>query len=164
MKTVLLILGVTLAMFAMVGCASYEIRGARVYEIENAVEVAGAENKFLIIQYGGFLRGGAGAGGMGAPQVFASSVTQFAELVPEGEPIYTWFEATDYGAKQVYWAFIENRAGLLVWESNYSPSRYRGYCDFVGVTETEIIFRSDEKTWCGNNNPAYWTVTEVEDN
>lgn len=99
-------------------------------EIENAIEVRGLENKFFYMKHMG-LFGGAGAGGMGAPQVTCFSVEQFVELVPPNEPVYV---ALQYGKTEngyddkttltkVYWAFIENRTGIMVYEDVY---QYKG--------------------------------------
>lgn len=133
-----------------------EIRGPIHTGIERAVEMAGGENKFLVIQYGGFLTGGAGAGGIGAPQIFAKSVEQFASLVPPGEPIYTWWETDPPPVKQVYWAFIENRAGLLVWEREYWPGLYALSCEFKYIDEEkdEIVYKEDNY-WCDPKPPWY---------
>lgn len=149
----------------LVGCTSYEIRGERLYEIERAVEVLEGENKFIEFRRIGF--GGAGAGGIGAPQIRAASAAQFAELVPVGETVYTWWETprfTRNGLKQVYWAFIENRAGLLIWETIYNP----GSCRFEYMTETEIVLSTGNSMSCGpteNYGPRPgWTKVGVWEN
>lgn len=94
--------------------------------IENAVQVQGLENKYIYVQKIGF--GGAGAGGMGAPQVSISSSEQFLSLVPKEEQIYTTvrYQAYPNGTdnktivEKVYWAFIENRPGLMNYTEEYS--------------------------------------------
>ena len=101
-------------------------------EIEQAIGVGGLENKFVFARSVFF--GGAGGGGLGAPMVICSSAEQFVGLVPKDEPIYVAFEfpvveeeegiTTNSYIKKVYWAFIENRAGLMVYEDVYS---YDGY-------------------------------------
>ena len=112
-------------------------------KIEQAIEVKGLENKFVFARY--MLLGGAGGGGLGAPMVICSSVQQFVDLVPEDEPIFVAFEfpvteeeqgthTNDY-IKKVYWAFIENRAGLIVYEDEYS---YDGY--WVEKYTPEMIY------------------------
>ncbi len=76
-----------------------------------------AENKFIHITGVGF--GGAGAGGLGAPQIMVGSASQFLSMVPKGETVYASVERgwVGGGVKASctirYWAFIENRAGLL---------------------------------------------------
>lgn len=88
-------------------------------EIERAFEVKGLENKFVYVERGVF--SGAGAGGLGAPQIFTKSAKQFSELVPIGEPVYVALKYKNCCVlKKVYWAFIENRAGLIIYEDVYS--------------------------------------------
>jgi len=97
------------------------------HEIERATEVKGLENKFVFVK--GVFLGGAGGGGLGAPMIICSSTQQFVDLIPEKEPIFTAFEfpvveevgvINDYNCiKKVYWAFIENRAGFIVYEDKY---------------------------------------------
>lgn len=101
-------------------------------KIERAIEVKGLENKFFYMKSMGIFSA-AGAGGLGAPQIFAYSAEQFVELIPEDEPVYV---ALQYGTnsngyddksvlKKVYWAFIENRAGLMVYEDVYEHQGWR---------------------------------------
>jgi len=94
--------------------------------IENAAQVQGLENKFVYIQAIGW--GGAGAGGIGAPQISINSAEQFLSLVPKNEQIYSAvrYQTFPNGAdnetvvEKVYWAFIENRAGLNSYTEQYS--------------------------------------------
>ena len=85
--------------------------------IEQALVVKSMENKFIHIEGVGF--GGAGAGGIGIPQIIVNSKHQFRIMVPKGETVYASVERgwVGGGAKAnctvKYWAFIENRAGLL---------------------------------------------------
>lgn len=98
-------------------------------QIEQAINVAGLENKFIYVERGLF--SSAAAGGLGAPQVFVRSARQFAELVPTEEPIYSSIEHVKYKdgtdnpftLKRIYWAFIENRAGLMVYDEIYTCGR-----------------------------------------
>lgn len=98
-------------------------------EIEKAIEVKSLENKFIYIQR--FTFGAVGAGGLGAPMVGCFSAKQFISLVPPTEPIYVSLDplASDNdllvaSVKKTYWAFIENRAGLFVYEDVYSREGY----------------------------------------
>lgn len=110
-------------------------------QIEESVEVQGLENKFSIIRMSFY--SGAGAGGLGAPQIFTKSIEQFVKLIPSGERIYVSLEygKTDNGyedrtiLKKIYWAFIENRAGLIIYEDLYERPgwRVKGY-DNISVT------------------------------
>jgi hypothetical protein len=117
--------------------------------IENAVHVQGLENKFVYIQRVRF--GGAGAGGIGAPQILISSVEQFLSLVPKGEQIYSavqyqpFPDGSDNEAvvEKVYWAFIENRAGLINYTEPYS------YEDKIAENfdSQSAYFRDDDIPW-----------------
>lgn len=137
MKRVFCILGIVAIWLALVGgmyaiySGGYHEKRAQIpvkTEIEQAIEVKGLENKFVFARH--ILLGGAGGGGLGAPMVICSSVQQFIDLVPEEEPIFVAFEFpvvkesegenTSYSIKKVYWAFIENRAGIMVYENEYS--------------------------------------------
>ena len=100
--------------------------------VVGAVEVLQLENKFVEVRRIGIFGGGA-AGGLGAPQIFAKSAQQFVSLVAVGEPIYTTTEFDYYDGyrsrkqfKVTYWAFIENRAGMVVFEefSSRPPAEY----------------------------------------
>jgi hypothetical protein len=94
-------------------------------EIENSIPMKELENKFVVVE--GVSFGGAGAGGLGAPQMFACSVEQFISLAGN-EKIYSaatlsGFDQQDKRAtvyKKTYWAFIENRAGIIIYEKAYS--------------------------------------------
>jgi len=98
-------------------------------EIENSISMREMENKFVEI-HSVFL-GGAGAGGLGAPQMFAFSAEQFLNNTGN-EKIYSAValsgndgideRATVY--KKSYWAFIENRAGIMVYEEIYSQTGF----------------------------------------
>jgi len=101
-------------------------------EVEKRLETTETkqlENKFVFAQRTAF--GGAGGGGMGAPQVHTKSPAQFAELVPQKEKVYVSLQypeveschtcgAYHYTLKKIYWAFIENRAGIITYEDVYS--------------------------------------------
>lgn len=103
-------------------------------EIERGIEVKQLENKFVVTER--VFLGGAGAGGLGAPQVFAQSAQQFSDLVPSKETVYVavaWGEdkygdTTNKILKKTYWAFIENRAGLLVYDDYYSHDGFTVVC------------------------------------
>lgn len=112
-------------------------------EVERAIEVESLQNKFVFARH--MALGGAGGGGMGTAMVICSSPQQFVDLVPEEEPIFVAFEfpvveegkglTTNYSIKKVYWAFLENRAGLMAYEDEYS---YDGY--WVEKYTPEIIY------------------------
>jgi hypothetical protein len=95
-------------------------------EIERAIEVKGLKKEFVYME--GVCSGGAGAGGMGLPTVICESAEQFARLVPETEPVYVVFgfgryesgTKDKYTLKKIYWSFIENRAGIMVYEDIYT--------------------------------------------
>ncbi len=120
--------------------------------IDQALEVGALENKFLVMQSMGF--GGAGAGGMGAPQVTAVSSEQFVEMVASGETIYSSVESGLYRngrpnrkVIRTYWAFIENRAGLLIWSEVYQVGHpYPVSCYLDRVEGRYIVFRGAH--WC----------------
>lgn len=90
--------------------------------LANTIEVAQLENKFIEVKAVGF--GGGAAGGQGAPEIVANSALQFTELVAAEEPIYIVVEyfkdfranSRQEGILVTYWAFIENRAGVVVFE------------------------------------------------
>ena len=86
-------------------------------EIERGIEVKDIENKFIEhICFGG-------AGGLGAPEIKCKNANQFIELVEPNETIYIDFEVVRYDfmplgstgsrLEKTYWAFIENRAGIM---------------------------------------------------
>lgn len=95
-------------------------------KIRNAFEVAGLTNRFVYVAHVGL--GGAGAGGMGAPEVHVDSAEQFAQLVPNDEQIYVTVGHKEYpnGYKDVrvverrFWAFIEDRPGIVMYTETYS--------------------------------------------
>lgn len=107
--------------------------------IDRAIIVSRLDNEvsFKDMQPGIFSGAGAGGLGMGAPQVICNSVEQFLRFIPKNEPIYVSFQrAVDskgsvdaYTIKKVYWAFMENRSGLWVYEDVYNyqegSSRFR---------------------------------------
>lgn len=115
--------------------------------IEKEIQVRQMENKFIFIQRVGF--GGAGAGGLGAPQIFTQNITQFSELVPLNESVYVSFEAKPedipwdskaFVLKKTYWAFIENRAGLIIYEDNHQYSEDGNRFWLKEYTPLEIRF------------------------
>jgi hypothetical protein len=120
--------------------------------IDRAIEVGALENKFVVMRRMGF--GGGGAGGMGAPQVTAVSSEQFVEMVADGETIYSSVESGLYSsgrpnrkAIRTYWAFIENRAGLLIWNEVYQVGYpYPASCYLDRVEGRVIVFRGGH--WC----------------
>jgi len=95
-------------------------------EIEETVEVLGVENKFVVIERVG-LFGGAGAGGMGAPQINTASAEQFLERVLAEEEIYVHLEEVyiEHGQKRigsidkVYSSFIKNGNVLLQYRDSH---------------------------------------------
>lgn len=112
----------------IVGSAKIDAGRARVKErvqvaiekkIEREIKVKKMENKF--IETGLF----SAAGGLGAPQIFCKTAKQFVDLVPENEPVYTAFEEGWRQLKKIYWAFIENRAGLMIYEDIYRHKNFR---------------------------------------
>lgn len=108
-------------------------------EIENAIAVKGLENKFVTrVRFGG-------AGGLGAPAIYCYSADQFIDLVPPNEPIYITAEICDTyhdeTFKRVYWAFLENRAGIIVYEDVYyceEPSRFTW--EVESYTDKDVTF------------------------
>ena len=90
-------------------------------EIERGVEVKDVENKFMVMEHIGL--GGGGAGGLGSPEIKCKNANQFIELVEPNETIYIDFEVVRYDfmplgstgsrLEKTYWAFIENRAGIM---------------------------------------------------
>lgn len=152
LASIIAVIGGMISLLFLFASKTYEIRGPRLNEIENVIAVREGENKFTEFRRIAF--GGAGAGGLGAPQIYAQTADQFADLVPQGEPIYTWWEDLNTGwPKQVYWAFIENRAGLLIWETEYRPGTMRYSCRFQYMTETELVFKTNTSvTSCGPKN------------
>ncbi len=106
--------------------------------IDEGIRVGSMENKFIVMRRLGLFSGG-GAGGLGAPQIVASSSQQFAELVADGETIYVSIETAklrsgrnDYTAViRMYWAFIESRAGLLTYSERYEVISWG--CNFLRV-------------------------------
>jgi hypothetical protein len=110
-------------------------------EIENSIPMKELENKFVVVQCVAF--GGAGAGGLGAPQMFAFSAEQFLKNA-ENEKIYSaatlsGFDQQDKRAtvyKKIYWAFIENRAGIIIYEKTYSQPGFI----IEGVDSNNVYF------------------------
>ncbi len=96
-------------------------------EIERGIEVKDIENKFVVMKHIGL--GGGGAGGLGAPEIKCKNANQFIELVEPNETIYVDFEVTEYcfqptctygnNLEKTYWAFIENRAGIMSYTDTY---------------------------------------------
>ena len=106
-------------------------------EIENSIPMQELENKFVEVHSVNF--GGAGAGGLGAPQMFAFSAKQFLNNTGD-EKIYSAVVLTNFNTivdmratvyKKTYWAFIENRAGIIVYEKTHSLPGFviEGYDD-----------------------------------
>ena len=133
-------------------------------QVESAAEVGGLENKFVKTVKVGF--GGGAAGGLGAPIIHASSAEQFMELVHPEEPVYTAFSksANWYSCQYTYWAFLENRAGLVQFVESYAvASPYRMYC--TGEGEDGVVFTKDTKVgqldeireWAESNGYKFWT-------
>ena len=137
LKRVLCILAIVVIWLVVAGAlygiysASYHEERAQVpvkAEIERAIQVKRLENKIVFARH--MALGGAGGAALGAPMVICSSVEQFINLVPEDEKIFVVLEpvtnedgtASNYSIKKVYWAFIENRAGIIVYEDEYSYS------------------------------------------
>lgn len=119
--------------------------------LENEILVGGLENKFIHVERVHW--GGAGAGGLGAPQIRCSSIDNFIELVPKNETVYTSFETRDTRAifwkgnkrtqanhklTKIYWAFIENRAGMIFFEDNYQY-KDNGQTFFVERFDSESV-------------------------
>jgi hypothetical protein len=116
--------------------------------IEGAIEVRQLENKFIYMKKMSF--GGAGAGGMGAPVVHVALAEQFVDLVPVNEPIYVESgrprdeEGWELPNRCVftYWAFIENRAGLVQFENRVVNEHHRrAWCHVSGPSSVYFKFR-----------------------
>lgn len=93
-------------------------------EIEETVEILGVENRLVVIDRVGFF-GGAGAGGMGAPQINAVSVEQFLEKTEEEiyvhlEPVYINHEQKRIERiDKVYSSFLKNGNVLLQYRDSH---------------------------------------------
>lgn len=135
--------------------------------IERGIEVNGLENKFVYITGVGFF-GGAGAGGIGAPVIYVDSSQQFINLIPENEPIYVSFGYDTYSDGTIktwrcgftYWAFLENRAGLIQYQEMYDGillfprlSSYQLKC--LGLKKDVIEFKLD--------SPSLTTIKMAEE-
>lgn len=120
--------------------------------LENEILVGGLENKFIHVER--VLFGVGVGGGLGAPQIRCSSIDNFIEMVPENETVYTSFETRDMrdifwkGSKRtqarhsftkIYWAFIENRAGMIFFEDNYQYKDNNGRAFFVEKYDSESV-------------------------
>lgn len=135
-------------------------------EIENAVIVSRLDNEvsFKDMQFGFLSGAGAGGLGMGTSQVVCKSAEQFLAFVPEGEPIYVAFQKSidaagniidGYSINRVYWAFVENRSGVWIYEDIYtyqegqSSFRVKDYNDqrIVFVDPVEESRVSGQKAW-----------------
>lgn len=92
------------------------------------------QNQFVVIESVGF--GGAGAGGQGTAQMEAKSARQFIEIIKnttKEEWIwsaerfkivhnnYDMFNTNTLGDTytKVYWSFIKDRSGILIYEKSY---------------------------------------------
>jgi len=116
--------------------------------IERSIPMKELENKFEVFISMGL--GGAGAGGLGAPQIKCFSPEQFLSQVPPEEKIYSAISVGYTGCdscgmttintyRKQYWAFIENRAGLIIYEKIYY---YSGWT-IERYDENNIYFYSD---------------------
>lgn len=128
-----------LAFMFVVACGHRtEVRFPMLNTIERGIEVTGFENKFIHIEAVGW--GGAGAGGLGAPQIFAESAAQFTSLVPPGEPIYTYWEKESTSqVNKKYMAFIENRAGVILWDDVYNAG-WACKFEYVDIENNELVW------------------------
>jgi hypothetical protein len=124
-------------------------------EIENSIPMKEMENKFIVMEWGIF--SGAGAGGLGTAQMGAFSAEQFLSLVPEKERIYSAVElvcfpnSCDQSCDQPelyrkkYWAFIEDRAGLMFYQKEYY---YSGFVIESYDTENIYFFKQNsDEAW-----------------
>jgi len=113
-------------------------------EVENSIPMKELSNRFVIMKWGLF--SGAGAGGQGTAQMMTFTAEQFLSQVPEGEKIYSATEIESTGCscsgsvpnlyRKKYWAFIENRAGLLIYQKEYY---YPGFV-IESYNENYILF------------------------
>lgn len=118
--------------------------------IEGAIEVAGFENKFTFVESVGL--GGAGGGGMGAPQVNIDTIEKFISLVRPGNDIYVTFEfekkldgsASKTVFKKIYWSMKDGAA--LVYEDVYT---------FRNFNKSYWVESYDEDTITFNYNSSY---------
>ncbi len=140
------------------GSPTFEVHLDMEQPVQDAVEVAGLENKFVVIL--GMSFGGAGAGGQGAPVVAVFSIDQFIELVPPGERIYVAIRRRAFDryvstriVEREYWAFIENRAGLVSYKQTFKLGKrgchYRRYFEDTLVFECSAFVASDGGTLIG---------------
>ena len=114
--------------------------------IENAVNVVKLKNEFVIIER--VWLGGAGAGGMGAPAVYASSPAQFLLLVSPGAIIYTVVQPeSPIAVKKTYWAGISGKSIIVIWEDTNSVPAGQWWVvssfsdkDVTFVYEYEMLF------------------------
>lgn len=152
-------------------------------EIERAISVKGLNNEVVYtgeIVGGGlffYLQGETVGTGMGAPVVQAKNLEQFLYLVPSNERIFTSLIqpmqpknasgtimtpiVDQYAVKKVYWAFIENRAGIIVYEDAYSYSSDSQTCWTVqAFNEQTITFHStyEKNSWTGSGLAILWTA------
>ena len=125
-------------------------------EVEREVKVKALKNEIVYMgrmQVSGlffFMNAQMPSVGMGAPVVPTKSIEQFLYLVPPDERIYTAVGQTrqsdasidQFVVKKAYWAFIENRAGIIIWEDVYSYYSYetKSWWRVTGFNEEEVIF------------------------
>lgn len=110
-----------------------------------SIQVKEMENKFIKIEQIGL--GGAGAGGLGVAQIETESLEQFRDL-SRGEKVY--FTEVFYANGNVadtykitFWSFIENRAGLVIYEETYHYSWYT----ISKHTPDYLEFKNDNMGW-----------------
>ena len=144
----------TLSFVSIVACGHRtEVLFPILNTIERGIEVMGFENKFIHIESVGF--GGAGAGGLGAPQIFTKSAAQFTSLVPPGEPIYTYWETESRSqVNKKYMAFIENRAGIILWDDVYNAG-WGCKFEYVDIEKNELVWSDSVNHFLLSEKPEF---------
>lgn len=110
------------------------------YEIERAIKVKSTDN--VIEKSKSF---GLGLG-VGAPQIICESAEQFINLVPKEEIVFTSLKLEDnynQTLKKVYLSFIANRAGVIIYEDEYSYSEKSLSYNVKDYNWQEVVFRTD---------------------
>ncbi|HXK32099.1 MAG: hypothetical protein A2Z68_02260 [Candidatus Nealsonbacteria bacterium RBG_13_38_11] len=132
-KLFCLFLAITIAVSLGLMWGNYSVKTQEVpvrNEIERAIAVERLDNIVSFKEMKRVMFGGAGAGGLGAgtSQVVTESTEQFLAFIPGNEPVYVAFQkpinaegdVDQCTIKKVYWAFIENRSGVWVYEDVYN--------------------------------------------
>ncbi len=134
---------ICLVMFVLISCISIrkyismpkEVTTPIKNEIEQAIKVKSTDN--VIEKSKGF---GLGVG-VGAPQIVCDSTEQFVSLVPKGGRIFTSLKLEGTLLKKTYLSFIADRAGVIIYEDEYSYSE-KGYVyEVTNYDWQEVVLR-----------------------